>query len=70
MTAATIERWSVQLNRAEGCDRCALPADCARCERFVCHRCERAVSWEQGAADDAPGLCDECWAWLEGACGG
>jgi hypothetical protein len=61
MTVAQIERWIIDANRLEGCERCALPADCARCQRFTCNRCERTVGWELGAADDAPGLCDECW---------
>lgn len=42
------------------CEDCALPDDCARCERFRCRRCERDVPWTLGAADDTPGLCDEC----------
>lgn len=44
---------------------CALPEDCMRCKMFVCARCERVLSWSNGAADDAPSLCDDCWCWLE-----
>ena len=41
---------------------CKLPEDCERCRRFVCNACECVVKWGFGAADDAPGLCDDCWA--------
>lgn len=43
---------------------CELPGDCAFCERYQCNRCERIVPWEEGAADDTPGLCDDCAAWF------
>ncbi len=29
---------------------------------FMCHECDRFVGWCLGAADDEPGLCDECWS--------
>jgi len=34
--------------------------DCSGCERWVCNRCGEVVSYEQGCADDTPGLCDDC----------
>jgi hypothetical protein len=51
--------------KPEACDGCALPDDCAKCQRFVCSRCERTVSWAEGADDDAPDLCDVCWCEIE-----
>ncbi len=45
---------------------CRLPADCALCERFVCSRCERIVSWVCGSADDMPAVCSNCWVFLGG----
>ncbi len=45
---------------------CALPADCSECERYQCMRCESVVPWELGAADDTPGLCDDCALWFAG----
>lgn len=35
--------------------------DCTRCLTFVCAECRRRVSWDCGAADDEPELCDDCW---------
>lgn len=61
MAHHVIEHADAKLKRSTGCVGCALPADCERCQRFTCNRCERAVGWECGAADDAPALCDECW---------
>lgn len=36
--------------------------ECCVHETFRCNRCEQIHSWDFGAADDAPGLCDDCWA--------
>lgn len=33
-----------------------------RGRRYTCPGCLRFVPWCYGAADDAPELCDECWA--------
>ena len=30
-------------------------------QRFTCSECHRRVPWSQGADDDMPGACDECW---------
>jgi len=38
---------------------------CKKCESgeiFECYRCHRLVPWCQGAADDFPDWCDDCWA--------
>jgi len=32
---------------------------------FVCNRCERRVGYCMGAADDMPGLCDDCFCIVE-----
>lgn len=36
--------------------------ECCVHETFRCNRCEKTHSWDFGAADEAPGLCDDCWA--------
>lgn len=36
--------------------------ECVVHETFRCNRCEKIHSWDFGMADDAPGLCDDCWA--------
>lgn len=36
--------------------------DCVRHETFLCPRCERVVQWDFGCDDEAPALCDDCWA--------
>jgi len=41
---------------------CNLPDDCDHCKRYVCNACENVKPWFNGAADSAPGLCDDCWA--------
>ena len=40
--------------------------DCNRCETFVCHRCERRVSWDVGHAECT--LCDDCCVALDMPC--
>ena len=39
------------------CPKCIQPIDDSGCDK-----CERWVSWEHGADDSAPNLCDDCWA--------
>lgn len=34
--------------------------------RFQCNRCERWVGYCMGAADDMPGLCDDCFCIIDG----
>lgn len=34
---------------------------------FVCNRCERRVGYCMGAADDMPGLCDDCFCVVDAA---
>lgn len=29
---------------------------------FVCPQCQRGMPWSMGAADNAPDICDDCWA--------
>ena len=41
--------------------KCVLPYECKLCQRWVCNACEKTVSWGDGCADGAPGLCDDCW---------
>ena len=41
-------------------------AECSACEVFVCARCDRWVSWDEGADDETPDLCDACAVVAEG----
>ena len=50
---------------AGGAHACALPADCAVCERFKCSACGETKHWDEGGADDSPGVCDDCWVALD-----
>ncbi len=59
----TDQKARFQLPCPAGAD-CKLPSDCEDCLCFTCTRCERAVPWSEGAADDTPALCDDCAAWL------
>jgi hypothetical protein len=34
--------------------------------QFRCNRCERWAGFCMGAADDMPGLCDDCFCVIEG----
>ena len=34
--------------------------ECSACEVFVCARCARWTSWDEGADDETPDLCDDC----------
>lgn len=36
--------------------------ECCVHQTFRCNRCQQIHPWEFGAADDAPGLCDDCWS--------
>lgn len=38
-----------------------LKAD-GNCETFKCRHCKRIYPWCQGASDDRPDWCDDCWA--------
>ena len=40
--------------------------ECSACEVFVCARCDRWTSWDEGAADETPDLCDECATAVQG----
>lgn len=42
--------------------RLGLCWECERCETYVCPWCGRRVPWENGAGDDMPEACDQCWA--------
>lgn len=37
--------------------------DCRGCAgTYICNRCDRVCGWCFGAVDDAPGICDDCFA--------
>jgi hypothetical protein len=44
---------------------CNLPDECDECRRWVCNRCEGLFPWSVGGADDMPGVCDECFAFVD-----
>ena len=44
----------------------AAHAECSACEVFVCARCDRWVSWDEGADDETPHLCDGCAVTAQG----
>lgn len=35
--------------------------ECSVCETYICRGCLKRVAWSNGAADDMPFDCDECW---------
>jgi len=35
-------------------------------QTFTCDVCKRRVPWSQGAADDMPEACDDCWCKAHG----
>ncbi len=35
-------------------------------QTFTCCVCKRSVPWSQGAADDMPEACDDCWCEAHG----
>lgn len=37
------------------------PDECETHRRFRCDTCARMVSWAEGADDDMPGACADCW---------
>lgn len=36
--------------------------ECEHCQTYVCPWCGRRRPWEDGAADDMPEACDDCWS--------
>jgi len=51
----------VSEDRITRCTRLEHPRECAECETFVCSRCEKRVTWADGADDEGPTLCSSCW---------
>lgn len=51
-------------SQTDECDLHEHPdvVECCVHETFRCNRCEKIHPWDFGAADEAPGLCDDCWA--------
>lgn len=35
---------------------------CGKCRLYKCVGCNRWVPWSNGAADDMPNHCDDCWS--------
>jgi hypothetical protein len=54
----------VNIRKLEQWLKCKLHLcqECEHCETWVCWMCFRRVPWSNGAADDMPDLCDECWS--------
>lgn len=48
------------------CEECRTVDGCERHQIFRCQTCSRPAHWADGAADDRPGDCADCWhAWWE-----
>jgi hypothetical protein len=43
------------------CVACSSYSGCGRHRRYKCMGCKRVRPWSDGAADDMPNHCDECW---------
>lgn len=48
------------------CRACGTAADCDKHLRFTCASCGTLTHWNDGAADDRPNDCSNCWAvWFD-----
>lgn len=43
------------------CDTCLEPGSEDN-PVFICEVCHQTASWDDGAADEYPGCCTECWS--------
>ena len=46
---------------APDCARCKTTSGCVDHKRFTCGTCGGLTHWDDGAADDRPGDCSDCW---------
>lgn len=48
------------------CNSCETVSGCEKHSVFKCGTCGRATYWKDGAADDRPGDCSDCWlTWFQ-----
>jgi hypothetical protein len=43
------------------CQRCSTPMGCAKHGLFRCKSCGKLTRWSDGADDDRPNDCSDCW---------
>lgn len=51
------------------CRNCSTSEGCAQHRHFTCVGCGLQVHWDDGAADDMPLHCSDCWAAVHGKYG-
>jgi len=56
--------WRARRTAEFRCERCQTVNGCEEHRVFRCGACGRPTWWSDGAADDCPDDCSECWhAW-------